>query len=211
MGAEIEACPPGAEVELGTGFKKVQQFAELIAREGETRGIIGPRELERLWVRHLLNSAAVARFLPSGSGWRLADVGSGGGFPGIVLATMIPDVEVHLIEAMARRIEWLEFVRAELQLDNVVLHHCRAEEYVEGRGAFEVVTSRAVGSLDKLIRWSMPLVAGGGMMLALKGEKARAEVDAVRKLFKKYKIVSAQVHEVESGGETTRVVALEKR
>src|SRR5690625_5888732 len=106
---------------LGLAWGGAAHFAELLAQEGELRGLIGPRELPKLWTRHVLNSAAVARFLPDEGS--LADVGSGAGLPGVVLALMHPELEVHLVEPMQRRVEWLHEVVEELDLDN------RSEEH----------------------------------------------------------------------------------
>src|SRR5699024_11632078 len=130
---------------LGLAWGGAAHFAELLAEEGELRGLIGPRELPKLWTRHVLNSAAVAQFLPEEGS--LADVGSGAGLPGVVLALMRPEIEVHLVEPMQRRVEWLLEVVEELDLDNVTVHQVRAEE-LHGRLRVDVVTARAVAAVD---------------------------------------------------------------
>src|SRR5690606_8006167 len=128
---------------FGTRYDQVAAFADKLRAEGELRGLIGPREVPRLWERHILNSAAVVPHLAQAGS--VADVGSGAGLPGIVIAVMRPDVEVVLIEPMERRTAWLTEVSEDLGLTNVQVKRGRAEEYHD---AFEVdaVTSRAVAA-----------------------------------------------------------------
>jgi 16S rRNA (guanine527-N7)-methyltransferase len=156
-------------------------YAELLVTDGVTRGLIGPREAPRIWERHLLNCVVVSELIPPDS--RVVDVGSGAGLPGIVIAMVRPDVSIDLVEPLARRSAFLGEAVATLGLDNVAVVRARAEELVRTRGhaRFEpadVVTARAVASLDRLTAWCMPLVADGGVLLALKGESAVEEVDA---------------------------------
>lgn len=177
----------------------------MLVAEGELRGLIGPRELPRLWTRHLLNSSAVARFVPDGV--RFADVGSGAGFPGVVVAIMRPDLDVTLIEPMERRTDWLEHVADSLSLDNVSVVRARAEE-LHGAQEFDVVSARAVAALKKLVPWVAPLIGGGGSLVALKGERAAFEVEDAAKVLRKHKLADTQVHDVlvEGTEELTRVV-----
>lgn len=195
---------------LGLAWGGVARFAELLAQEGELRGLIGPRELPKLWTRHVLNSAAVAEFLPeTGS---LADVGSGAGLPGMVLALIRPELEVHLIEPMQRRVEWLGEVVDELDLDNVTVHQARAEE-LHGDLVVETVTARAVAALEKLARICLPLVASGGRLLAQKGQRAPAEVEMADRVLRKLGVVDVTIHEVDmmGDGDITRVVEARKK
>lgn len=154
------------------------QFADLLKTHGVARGLIGPREGERLWDRHLLNSAVVAELIPSGA--TVTDVGSGGGFPGIPLAIGRRDIRVTLVEPMARRVDWLAEVVETLSLDNVSVVRGRAEDVVGDVEPADVVTARAVAPLAKLARWCFPLVRPGGVLLALKGSSADEEVDRDR-------------------------------
>src|SRR5699024_7879141 len=195
---------------LGLAWGGAAHFAELLAQEGELRGLIGPRELPKLWTRHVLNSAAVARFLPDEGS--LADVGSGAGLPGVVLALMHPELEVHLVEPMQRRVEWLHEVVEELDLDNVTVHQVRAEE-LHGRLRVDVVTARAVAALDKLARICLPLVAAGGRLLAQKGQRASAEVEKAQPVLRKLGVVDVTIHEVDmlDDGDVTRVVEARKK
>ncbi|MDO5720302.1 MAG: 16S rRNA (guanine(527)-N(7))-methyltransferase RsmG [Actinomycetaceae bacterium] len=193
-----------------SSFPTVERFAELLVAEGELRGLIGPRELPRLWSRHIVNSAAVLDFIPEHA--QMLDIGSGAGFPGIVVAIARPDVDVHLVEPMARRCDWLEHVRSELDIKNVTIHEVRAEQ-LHGEGQSDIVTARAVANLKKLIPLAMPLVMSGGSMLALKGRKAADEVSASRPLFRRFQVDKVDIHEVASPmeDESTRVVELHKR
>lgn len=160
---------------FGPAFAAVEYFGQMLRDEGELRGLIGPRELPRLWSRHLLNCAAVTEFIPDQREVTVADVGSGAGLPGIVVACMRPEADVVLIEAMERRIHWLEQVVSELDLDNVDLIQARSND-LPRRAKFDIVTSRAVANMGKLVRISGHLVAGGGKMLAIKGRRAAEEV-----------------------------------
>jgi len=150
-----------------------EAYAELLATEGTTRGLIGPRESARLWERHLLNCAVVTDLVPDGS--RLADIGSGAGLPGVVLAIRRPDLRVTLVEPLLRRTRFLDEAVAHLGLDNVEVRRGRAEE-LAGSATFDVVTSRAVAPLPRLLGWSLPLVHAGGAVLAMKGGSAAEEV-----------------------------------
>ncbi|GHS85714.1 ribosomal RNA small subunit methyltransferase G [Actinomycetota bacterium] len=160
---------------FGAAWPAISRFHDLLRDEGVLRGLVGPREVPRLWERHLLNSAAVVPFLPERG--RIVDVGSGAGLPGVVVAAMRPEAEVVLLEPMERRVDWLREVVATLGLDNVVVTRGRAEEL---HGAWEAaaVTARAVAPLDRLYEWALPLLGTGGLLVALKGARAQDEVAA---------------------------------
>jgi 16S rRNA (guanine527-N7)-methyltransferase len=158
---------------FGDKLDTAKAYAELLAGPAVERGLIGPREAPRLWERHLLNCAALSELMPDATS--LADVGSGAGLPGVVLAIARPDCTVTLIEPLARRTAFLSEVIETLGLRNVQVVRGRAEEQ-RGRLAFPVVTCRAVASLDKLALWCLPLVVPGGRLLALKGASAATEV-----------------------------------
>jgi len=195
---------------FGPAWSTVHAYAELLRTHGVIRGVIGPQEVGRLWERHLLNSAAAVRFLPrSGT---VIDLGSGGGLPGIVVAAMVPDVEVVLLEPMERRCEWLQFVLAELGLENAKVRRARAEE-VAGDYQADAVTVRAVAPLDKLYGWAAPLVRADGRLVALKGERAPQEVDAARASARRLGWQGAEivVSEVMAGVAPTRVVLAVRR
>lgn len=207
--AEVVENDPRSREILGLGYDGAATFARMLAAEGELRGLIGPRELPRLWRRHVVNSAAVAPYLP-GSG-SVIDVGSGAGLPGVVIALMRPDLQVHLVEPMQRRVTWLTEVAERLELGNVVVHGERAEDLHERLRA-DVVTARAVAALDKLARWTMPMVRLGGALLALKGARADEEVASARRVLDRLGATAVQVHEVDlyDDGEVTRVVEVRK-
>lgn len=189
---------------FGTGASTVEAYANLLALEGEKRGLIGPKEADRIWSRHIVNSAALLAFLPrKGS---VIDVGSGAGLPGLVVAAARPDLEVTLVEPMERRCEWLAYASEEIGLDNVLIVRDRSENLGKKIRA-DVVTARAVAALPKLLRLTSKMIAPGGRLLALKGQRVYEEVeDSAPELKKRH--LSAQVHEVVSvmDGDITYVV-----
>lgn len=205
----LAADPLHESVELeaffGESYGRVRAFAELLADQGILRGLIGPRELTRVWERHILNSAALAPFLPEGV---LADVGSGAGLPGMVLAAMQPERSVVLIEPMERRTAWL-FEAAEVTgIDNVTVVRGRAEEVSEVVEA-DVITARAVASIDKLVKWCAPLLAPAGQMVFLKGRSAPEELERAKYVLRKHGL-QGTVHTAPTiaGVDATTVVSL---
>lgn len=173
---EPGVVPPEAQQLFGENTESAARFVDLLAERGVERGVIGPREIDRLWGRHVLNSAVLAELIPAEA--IVVDVGSGGGFPGVPLALARPDIEVTLLEPMARRIQWLTEVVDELGLTNVVVVRGRAEEKTirTQLGEADIVTARAVAPLARLAEWCLPLVRAGGLLLALKGASAAEEV-----------------------------------
>ena len=161
---------------FGERLPLAERYAEHLATTGVEWGLVGPREASRVWERHILNCAVVADLIPPAA--RVLDIGSGAGLPGIPLALARPDLRVVLVEPLARRVEWLRTVLADLELP-VEVERGRAEDTPIRRrweGA-DVVTSRAVAPLHRLAAWCLPLVRPGGMMLAVKGMSAPAEVE----------------------------------
>jgi 16S rRNA (guanine527-N7)-methyltransferase len=156
----------------------VEHYARLLAGPGVVRGLIGPREVPRLWERHLLNSAVIAELVPPRSS--LVDLGSGAGLPGIVLALLLPDVTVTLLEPMLRRVTFLAECVQALGLENAWVCRGRAEDFA-GRMSADVVTARAVAPLDRLAELALGLVRPGGTVLAIKGANAKREVAAARR------------------------------
>ena len=173
--SEVSAAPETAGSVFGPRLDTAHRYAEMLAGAGVERGLIGPREVDRLWDRHLLNSAAIGELIEPDA--RVADIGSGAGLPGIPLALARPDLRITLIEPLLRRSEFLREAVDELGLDVTVIRG-RAEELTvrTEAGEMDVVVSRAVASLDKLTRWSFPLLRMQGHMLALKGERAEEEI-----------------------------------
>jgi len=165
--------------------EQLTAFAEILAGIGVTRGLIGPREVPRLWERHLLNCAVVAD--PDAGlidpGARVGDVGSGAGLPGLVWAIVRPDLRVVLIEPLLRRSTFLAEAIVALELGGrTEVWRGRAEDAVASSelAALDIVTARAVAPLDRLIGWTVPLLRDGGRLLALKGSSARQELEAAR-------------------------------
>jgi len=154
-----------------------QAYAAWLADTGTVRGLIGPREVPRLWERHLLNCAVLAEVLAPGA--TVCDLGSGAGLPGVALAIARPDLRVTLVEPLLRRTTFLDEVVADLGLTSVEVLRGRAEDLHGGR-RFDAVTSRALAPLDRLLGWSMPLVAASGALVAMKGASVHTEIEAAR-------------------------------
>ena len=168
------------------GQDQIQAFAQILGTKGIERGLIGPKEGDRIWDRHIANCLPVTTLIPQGV--RVVDIGSGAGLPGIVIALARPDLKMSLIEPLQRRVDFLNEVVAELELPI---------EVIRGRAQivqkqFEVVTARAVAPLEELIKLSWHMIPWGGVLLAIKGETAKAELAATS--LKKGS--TAQVHEI---------------
>lgn len=170
-----------------------EAYAALLATEGELRGLIGPREVPRIWERHLVNCALVTDLVDPSS--TVCDLGSGAGLPGLVMAIRRPDLTVTLVEPLLRRTTFLEEAVASLGLSNVEVVRARAEA-LHGSRTFDVVTARAVAPLDRLIRWSLPLVRTGGAFLAMKGSSVRAELDSAVGAIRAERGVVDTIHEL---------------
>ena len=187
------------------------RFAELLASTAVEWGLLGPREPTRLWQRHLLNSAAVAALLPA-QGTRsasIADIGSGAGLPGIVLALVRPDLQFSLVEPMKRRTDFLQECVNTLGLTNVEVIRARAEQ-LHGRCHYDVAVSRAVAPLPRLLEWCLPLVCDGGKLLAMKGQSAADELKASAEAVARWRVNEQRVEWVEPsyGGPGATVVVI---
>ena len=189
------------------GLEVAQEYVEWLADAGVVRGLIGPRETPRLWSRHVLNCALPAPLLPESG--TVCDVGSGAGLPGLVLAILRPDLEFSLLEPLLRRTNFLSEVVADLGLTNVEVLRGRAEEF-HGTRTFDVVCSRAVAPLDRLVGWCLPLCSPQGEVLALKGSRAAEEVSEHREHLKKLSAGTPTVEEMTpaDGSESTFVVRI---
>lgn len=173
-----------------------ERFAALLADDGVVRGLIGPREVPRLWERHLVNCALLGRAIDEGRD--VCDIGSGAGLPGLVLAIARPDLRLTLVEPLLRRTTFLDEAVVELGLPNVEVVRARAEE-LHGKREFSVVTSRAVAPLERLLGWSMPLVRQGGALVAMKGSSVHAEIEEAERAFRKYGAGAVSVEEYGEG------------
>lgn len=174
---ELEPEPAAAARIFGDRIELARLFTRNLADQGETRGLIGPLEVPRLWSRHILNSAVIAPLFPAG---RVGDVGSGAGLPGLVGAIARPEVNWVLIEPMERRTTWLQEQADELGLDNVRVVRARAEDWAEGP-TLDAVTARAVSALRKLLPLTAPLVRDGGEVILMKGISAETEIEKAAK------------------------------
>lgn len=202
--AVLEEEPTAAAIMAGDRIDVLRAFAADLAARGEELGLIGPLELPRLWTRHILNSAVLAPLLKEGG--RVADIGTGGGMPGLILGILRPDVEVFLVEPMERRCAWLNEQIDRLELTNTHVKRGRAEEF---HGAWEAdqVTARAVTALRKLVPLTAPLLNDGGELLLLKGNAVHDEIEAAQKVLRKHKVRDIEVLELgaEQLAESTRV------
>ncbi|OII25140.1 16S rRNA (guanine(527)-N(7))-methyltransferase RsmG [Curtobacterium sp. MCBA15_013] len=200
----LETEPAAAATLFGDRIDLARSFTNELARRGEELGLIGPLELPRLWTRHILNSAVLAPLLEERG--RVADVGSGAGLPGLVLAIARPDVHLTLIEPMERRVDWLTSEASRLGLDNVEVVRARAEDVADDI-VVDQVTARAVSALSKLIPLTVPLVRSGGQLILMKGARVEDEMEKARKVILRKRLADVEVLELGVGvvEETTRV------
>jgi 16S rRNA (guanine527-N7)-methyltransferase len=193
-GAAQAQAPPvpaaAAATVFGDRLDLATRFTAILADTGVSHGLVGPREVPILWERHVLNCAVVHPAFPSGA--EVVDVGSGAGLPGLALAVARPDLTIHLVEPMLRRTAWLQTTIDELGLASCTVHRGRAEEF-HGRLAVPWATARAVARLDKLARWTFPLLTAGGTLVAIKGSRAQEELAADEPALRRLGLVSAAV------------------
>lgn len=201
--SSIEQEPPEAAALCGEGIAALRQLASDVTLYGEELGLVGPRELDRLWTRHILNSALLGHKLSPGS---LADIGSGAGFPGLVVAAMRPDVECTLIEPLGRRAQWLTDEAHRMGLTNVIVIPERAED-VANPGTFDQVTARAVSALSTLLPLATRLARSGGELLLMKGARVDQEIRDAAAVMVKLGLENPRVETTgpEFGTEETRI------
>ncbi|MHC3004374.1 16S rRNA (guanine(527)-N(7))-methyltransferase RsmG [Gordonia metallireducens] len=176
----LQTPPASADAVFGERKELAKGYWRILATDGIDHGLMGPREVPRLWDRHILNCAVIGELIREDE--TVFDVGSGAGLPGLPLAIARPDVSITLIEPLLRRSTFLERAVETLGLENVRVVRGRAEEKVVRAdvGLADVVTSRAVAPLERLSKWSAPLVRGGGRMIAIKGSSAAEEIERDR-------------------------------
>lgn len=167
---------------FGDRLGLAERYVQHLATTGMERGLLGPREVPRLWNRHVLNCAVVTELIDQNA--RVADVGSGAGLPGLTFALARPDLDITLIEPLERRCIWLHEVCEDLELENVTVMRGRAEQVVEQVEA-DFATARAVSALTNLAGLTIPLLHGKGQVLAIKGRSAVEEVDKAAKIIRK--------------------------
>jgi 16S rRNA (guanine527-N7)-methyltransferase len=181
---------------FGDALPVAERYAAFLAEAGVERGLIGPREVDRLWERHLINCAVVAEAIPRDA--EVVDIGSGAGLPGIVLAIVRPDLRITLLEPLLRRTTFLTECVEMLHLENVEVRRARAED-VTGEFSVDVATARAVAPLERLAKWALPLLRPDGELLALKGERAAAELDEAEPVLKRFGVRSTELLQVGRG------------
>ena len=197
-------APPVAAAEVfGDRIDLATAYADLLATAGVERGLLGPREADKIWDRHLLNCAGVASLIPTGD--LVCDVGSGAGLPGLVVAIIRPDVRMVLLEPLLRRTRFLDDAVNLLALKNTSVVRGRAEEHA-GMNA-DSVLARAVAPLDRLAAWVLPLLRSDGQLLAMKGDTARAELEAAEPQLRQLGAQEWELIEVTvSGAQSTHVI-----
>lgn len=204
----LEPEPPAARQVFGERIAAAREYVQVLATDGVTRGLIGPREADRLWTRHVLNCSALSDLIPPGS--RIVDVGSGAGLPGVVLAIARPDCRVCLVEPLDRRVRFLAEVVEALGLSNCRVVRSRAQDVPDDVRGADVVVSRAVAPLGKLAGWCAGLVRPGGLMLALKGSTAEDELERDRTEVAAAGLRLARVDRLDGPAGTTYVVRAER-
>ncbi len=204
--AELEKEPRYAAELFGNQIDLARAFTLRLAKDSETYGLLGPRELSKIWSRHVINSALLAELIPSGVS--VVDVGSGAGLPGIPMAIAKPDAHFTLVEPMERRANWLKAVIQDLKIPNIEVIRARAEEVTKHN--FDYATARAVAPFDKLLKLMSPLISDStkGTVIALKGSKAQQEIEEAGKILAKFGYSDPEVLILGSGKapETATVV-----
>jgi 16S rRNA (guanine527-N7)-methyltransferase len=172
---DVPVPPAAAAAIFGSRLPLAVRYAAMLASSGVERGLIGPREANRLWQRHLLNCAVIGEVIARGA--RVVDLGSGAGLPGLPLALARPELDITLLEPMVRRVTWLREVIDELGVPVRVIRGRAEDPAIQGEvGGVDVVTARAVAPLARLAGWALPLLVEGGLLVAMKGETVVAEV-----------------------------------
>lgn len=199
--------PPEVVNDVFQDVETIKRYVDIVTTRGVEWGMLGPREPERIWDRHIFNCAALGQVVPHGLTVR--DIGSGAGLPGLVLAIQRPDLQVELVESLLRRSEFLQLAVDELSLANrVSVVRARAEELST---VPDVITCRAVAPLDKLVTWCDVALRGGAQLMALKGERAQSELDAAAGLLDRRglrgEVRSVRAHQLT---EPTQVVIVER-
>lgn len=205
---ELEERPALAQEVFGDRLELSERYAQHLATTGVEWGLIGPRELPRLWTRHILNCGVAASLLHEGD--VVGDIGSGAGLPGIPWALARPDASFVLIESMERRVEWLRDVVDDLGLENVRIVRARVEDLVDEE-IFTVVTARAVKAMTTLIEWAVPILGPEGRILAIKGASVDAELEKAARIIRKRRLSGPTIHSLGGDDLPTPTTVVELR
>jgi len=203
-GLSVDEPPSDAAEIFGANLSLARRYVGLLATAGVERGLLGPREASRLWERHLLNSVALAPLLPNGA--TVVDAGSGAGLPGIPLALARPDLQMTLLEPMARRVTFLEEVVAELGLE-VAVRRGRIESLPAK--SVDAVVARAVAPLARLVTLALPAIRTGGRLLALKGAGAASEIGEAQSSLRAFPGARVTLVDAQAGSATATVVVVD--
>ena len=199
-----QPAPPEARDRFGAATPLAERYAGWLAGPGVERGLLGPREVDRIWPRHMLNCAVLEPYLPAGGS--TCDLGSGAGLPGLVLALLRPAQPIVLLEPLLRRATFLEEVLVDLDLPAVTVVRARAEEYGRQHPEHATVVARAVAPLDRLVGWAWPLLRPGGVLVAQKGATAADELAAAADTLDSHGAVDREILTLDEGGSVTHII-----
>ena len=166
----------------------LEKFYQLLIETNKTMNLTRIVDKKEVYLKHFYDSLTIVKIFDLNKANTLLDIGSGAGFPGIVLKIFFPHLKITLIDALQKRINYLNKVIEALSLENISAEHLRAEELIRQQKTFDVVTARAVAALPKLLTWAMPLVSSQGAFIAMKG-KIEEELVAAQDLMKKNQYV----------------------
>lgn len=174
-------------------LEQLHHYFELLVEYNKVMNLTGITEENDVYLKHFYDSATLVRAIDLNNVSSLCDIGTGAGFPGMVLKILYPNLDVTLVDSLNKRIEFLKVVIKELGLTGIDAIHARAEEYaVSNREKFDVVTARAVASLNILLEYSIPLVKVGGYFIAMKGKMEEESSE------KALKILSSKIESIDN-------------
>ena len=172
---------------------QLEAFYKILVETNKTMNLTRIIKKEDVYLKHFYDSLTIAKIYDLSDARTLCDIGTGAGFPGIVLKIFYPNLKVVLIDALQKRITYLNKVIDELGLENIEARHIRAEELTRENVVFDVVTARAVAPLSKLLPWAMPLVSQNGVFIAMKASVDDEIVDAKKILKKNHYAIEKRV------------------
>ena len=167
-------------------LEKLNKFYNLLIEWNKKINLTRIEEEEEVYLKHFYDSLTIAKAVDLSEIKTLCDIGTGAGFPGIVLKIFYPNLKITLIDSLKKRVNYLNEIIKDLGIDNIEAIHVRGEDY---KGQYDVVTSRAVANIEKLLGYTMHLVSPTGIFIAMKGDiEKELTPDVKKKIEKKYKI-----------------------